>query len=485
MPDAATEVEQRPAPSESVTVAYVHQNKVTYSWHHSMVELVGHDLVNHARILSGGYIAMRCGSDGLVEARNRAVKEFLRDKPADWLFWIDTDMGFAPDTIDRLLAVADPVERPVVGGLCFSMRETDTDNMGGWRTAPTPTIFDWAHSGDQMGFAVRWEYPINSVVQAGGTGSACILIHRSVFERIEQAHGPIWYNRVPNTSTGQLVSEDLSFCLRMGALGIPLFIHTGVRTTHMKPTWVAEEDYWRHNAVPATVPAATDEVAVIVPVMRRPQNAKPFMESLRATSGLARVYAVCDLDDESTAYAWANAGATVLYYEAGYPESAGTFAQKMNHGLRETREPWLFLVGDDVRFHAGWLDHAQHVARTTGAKVIGTNDLGNPRVVNGDHATHLLIARDYINTVGASWDGPGVVAHEGYRHWFVDDEIVTAAKQRGVWAMAHASRVEHLHPLFGKGADDEVYRLGQSHAEADKKLFESRLATHLKGSTHP
>jgi len=249
-PDALTASDS----SGAVTVAYVHQNEVTYSWHHSMIELVGWDLSNHGRIMAGGYIAMRCGSDGLVEARNKAVRHFLEDKPADWLFWVDTDMGFEPDTVDRLMEAADPVERPMVGALCFSLRETDPDLMGGWRTSPTPTVFDWAkvpagENGDeQMGFAVRWDYPANALVQCAGTGSACLLVHRSVFERLDTKLGPVWYNRVPNTSTGQLISEDLSFCLRAGAAGIPLFVHTGVRTSHMKPVWVAEEDYWRRRA---------------------------------------------------------------------------------------------------------------------------------------------------------------------------------------------------------------------------------------------
>jgi hypothetical protein len=78
--------------------------------------------------------------------------------------------------------------------------------------------------------------------------------------------------------------------------------------------------------------------------------------------------------------------------------------------------------------------------------------------------------------VGASWDGPKVVAHEGYRHNFVDDEIVTAAKQRGVWQMALGSVVEHLHPVFGKAEDDEVYQLGKSCWEADWELFKQRRA---------
>jgi hypothetical protein len=71
-----------------------------------------------------------------------------------------------------------------------------------------------------------------------------------------------------------------------------------------------------------------------------------------------------------------------------------------------------------------------------------------------------------------------VVCHEGYRHWFTDDEVVTAAKQRGTWAMAIHSKVEHLHPLFGGAPDDDTYRLGQSFMTEDRALFEARLAGH-------
>jgi hypothetical protein len=130
-----------------------------------------------------------------------------------------------------------------------------------------------------------------------------------------------------------------------------------------------------------------------------------------------------------------------------------------------------------VKFHPGWLDQAQHAARD-GADVVGTNDLHNPLVTAGEHATHLLVRRAYIDEQGASWDGPGTVAHEGYAHWFVDNELVAAAKQRDTWAAAPHSKVEHLHPLWGLAEDDETYALGRKHIEADKALFEKRLAEH-------
>jgi GT2 family glycosyltransferase len=466
--------------SANVTVAYIHGNEIKYNWHRSMIELIGWDLANQSRIIGGGYIAIRAGTDGMTQARNKAIVDFLAERNADWLFWIDTDMGFSPDIIDRLMEAADPVERPIVGALAFSQREEVDDGMGGFRCRATPTVFDWRHGeGDQLGFAIRFDYPKNALTQCAGTGSACVLIHRSVFEKIEVKYGRAWYDRVPNTTTGQVLSEDLAFCLRAGTLGIPVYVHTGVKTTHLKPIWLAEDDYFaqiklaqvQSEEAEEPVPPATQATAVIVPVMRRPQNAEPFMASLRSSGApLAEVYAVVDDGDYDTEEAWKAAGAQVIH--AGF-EEPGTFAQKVNLGCAVTAEPWLFIVGDDVAFKPGWLDHAQHASRD-GAHVIGTNDLHNPRVKSGEHGTHLLIRREYVSERGASWDGPSVVAHEGYRHWYVDDEIVTAAKQRGVWAFAAGAKVEHMHPLWGLAPDDDVYQLGQSHAEADQALFVAR-----------
>lgn len=234
---------QDAAPEDAVTVAYVHSSDVAYSWHHSMVEMIGYDLGGEGRIVRGGYIAMRCGAAGLVEARNKTVTEFLASKDAAWLLWLDTDMGFPADLCERLLEAADPAERPVVGALCFTQRETESDGMGGWRCRAVPTIFDWARLRAGEGFLVRWDYPRDTLVRCAGTGSAAVLVHRSVFSAIAAKYGPCWYDMAPNPSTGQMIGEDLSFCARAGALGIPVHVHTGVVTSHMKRVWLSENEY--------------------------------------------------------------------------------------------------------------------------------------------------------------------------------------------------------------------------------------------------
>jgi len=471
---------------DAVAVAYLHQDEVAYSWHWSWWQLFLADLGTYQRIRRGGVIAMECNSGQLVAGRNQAVRDFL-DSDVPWLLWLDTDMGFQPDLLEQLMAAADPAERPIVGALCFGQRQLAADGMGGYHTMPVPTIYDWAPvqtpDGQELeGFDVRWGYPQGALVRCSATGSAAVLVHRSVYERIQERYGPEWYHRV--TAMGGPMGEDLSFCMRATALDIPVHVHTGVRTTHAKRVWLTEGDYL---AVGVASPA-TEEVAVLVPVLGRPEHAEPFMASLRASTGLATAYALVDPEDTQAHAAWDRAGATVLLdpelrleaNERGYPTGnrrPGTFAEKVNFGYRKTGEPWLLLVGSDVRFHPGWLDKAL-AAASDQYHVVGTNDLGNPRVLAGEHSTHPLIRRCYVDEVGASWDGPGVVACEQYRHWFVDDEVVAAAKQRGVWTMALSSWVEHLHPYFGKGEMDDTYRLGEQHAEQDKALFEARLAEH-------
>lgn len=450
---------------DAVCLAFLHSDDMSVSFTESRMHMLMRDAAGAGRIMRGGYIGWRAGHDQLALGRNNVVEQFLADDKADWLLWIDTDMGFTPDLLDRLMETADPEERPVVGALCFGYRDIGTDGMGGMIRRPFPTLFQWAQVGDKSGFHAWLRYPVNQLVRVDGTGSACVLIHRSVFERI----GSDWYTRVPNPTTPEkgLISEDLSFCVRCGAEGIPIHVHTGIRTTHHKQLFVSEADFWQYNlAAPAT-----ERVAVVVPVLSRPENVKSLVDSLRASSGLAEAYFVCDADDAAEQAAVLAAGGQVITFKGDRP---GTFAEKANLGYDRTVEPWLFLCGDDVRFYPGWYDQAISVASQFGANVVGTNDLGNPRVLRGEHATHMLVRRSYVDEVGASWDGPGVLCHEGYRHWYVDDEIVTAAKQRGVWQMALGSVVEHLHPRWGKAQVDDVYRIGQESTARDRDLFQRR-----------
>jgi hypothetical protein len=249
----ATEVAAPPvaaSTADTACLAYVHGHEVAYSWHQSVMGLLGYDLANHQRLLRGGYLGMRYGTGGIVDARNATVAQFLQGA-GEWLFWTDTDMGFAEDTLDRLIAAADPQTRPIVGALCFALQEYALDGLGGHRTRPCPTLYRWAQVGDgRQGFTAWLDYPREQLVEVAGTGSACIVIHRQVLAAVAEKYGPNWYSRMANPTTSQLLSEDLAFCARAVTCGFPVFVDTRVKTTHLKQVWVGEDTY-THPAVTA------------------------------------------------------------------------------------------------------------------------------------------------------------------------------------------------------------------------------------------
>lgn len=234
-----------------VQIAYLHPHHVSHSFHESMMRMAAYDSANECRIVStGGPFMIRCDSGGLVEARNMAFTRWLDETEHEWLFFIDTDMGFMPDTVDRLLAVADPEQRPVVGGLCFGLREVAYDGIGGRRVMPVPTLFEWTKTKEgHVGFTPRWHFPPDALVQVAGTGAACLLIHRTVAEKLRAEYGDCWFDPT-KYGDGQRVSEDLSFCFRLAKAEIPVFVHTGVRTNHHKMVWISDLDY----TVPSTIP---------------------------------------------------------------------------------------------------------------------------------------------------------------------------------------------------------------------------------------
>ncbi len=215
------------------------------------------------------------------------------------------------------------------------------------------------------------------------------------------------------------------------------------------------------------------DIAVIAPVLRRPQNAAPLAESLAATTGRARLVFVCSLADESGQFeAAAATGAEVLSVK--WQPGPGDYARKIQAGYDYTLEPLVLLAADDLRFHPGWLEEVERVAEKFDCGVVGTNDMANGEVVAGRHSTHPVVRRCYIDSLGGVVGEPGVVYHAGYDHNMVDVELVQTALARGCYAHAHEARIEHLHPLWRTAPQDATYQKGRRQARRDLRLYESR-----------
>jgi len=208
---------------------------------------------------------------------------------------------------------------------------------------------------------------------------------------------------------------------------------------------------------------------VVVPVLRRPHRVQPLLESLESsTPEPHRVLFVCTEGDTDQIAAVRESG----FDWFTIPHAPGDYARKINEAYYMTDHPELFTGADDLRFHPGWLSAALDLMSET-VGVVGTNDLGNRRVMLGSHSTHSLVARWYVEEHGTA-DEPDKVLHEGYEHEFVDDELVGCAMRRGAWAFAPDSVVEHLHPQWGKAPTDDLYDRQTARMLASRALFRQR-----------
>jgi glycosyltransferase involved in cell wall biosynthesis len=481
-----SEPQERPDPSTAVSVAYVHQHEVAYSFHHSMVALLDHDMSHDAHVWAGGYTAIRGGTDGLAHARNEAVKVYLGGDRADWLWWVDTDMGFLPDTVDRLLEAADPIERPVVGALCFANYEIDNDGMGGRYSVAAPVIMHWTHDGAEAGFNFRWNYPRDTLVRCDATGSACVLIHRSVLERVRDEYGEQWYSRARNPSTGELVGEDFSFCARLMALQIPVHVHTGVPTTHAKRVWLGEEDYWRQRALNAPPPAPTNPFLAakhaertwtvpryaIIPTHNRPALLRALVWSLGSQCDhIVVLDNACDppVDEAALAEAAGQARVTVLRDGEQPPNLARFWNVMFEHcakqGLSITATVWdVAVLNDDSVVPVGWYDACSRGLREATAVIAHTDpttptllrELGN---VGGNRmCPHAFVIRGEM----------GLRADEDLRWWYFDSDLDQQARLAGGVLSVRGPRV-----INSLANTTTVGPLAEQ-AELDRKTFEAK-----------
>lgn len=222
----------------TVSVCYLHPGHWSACFGRSLIDLLVHDLLGAGRIVSHpfGEMGKEAGSGGIVAGRNHLARVFLDESAAEWLFMVDSDMGFAADTVERLIAAADPVERPIVGGLCFAQKSAGRGPFHAQRYRCTPTVYRLAETDDDAGFLPLLDYERDTVVQCDATGAACVLIHRDALAAIRARFGDVWFDpiRKPKAPVTASYGEDLSFCLRALACDLPLYVHTGVKTTHDK-----------------------------------------------------------------------------------------------------------------------------------------------------------------------------------------------------------------------------------------------------------
>jgi GT2 family glycosyltransferase len=234
---------RKPARTERICIGWIDPGIVHSPFVDSIIALI----TNRADVLGG---RVRVGSGANVsKARNELVRSFLEHTDDDWLLMLDADLVFDLDAFDRLRALAQRIERPIVSGLYYAAEEWQQLPPG--MTGLRPLIFDI--SSDHV-FTSRYEFQHGEQLQVGGVPTGCLLVHRSVYERLDTSPYPWFFEQVVGD---KWVSEDLTFCLVAQAAGFPVWVDTGAQFAHIKSTRLSSAMYAALGG-PIRTPAESD-----------------------------------------------------------------------------------------------------------------------------------------------------------------------------------------------------------------------------------
>lgn len=435
-----------------VEIAYLHPGEVSECFHASLVETITHDALGRCRLQHpdrAGLSATISGAGRLATGRNQAVRRFLDGSAAEWLCFIDADMGWEADAIDRLLDTADPDDAPVVGALCFGLRKAGTGPSNAMRSAPFPTLYSW-----HEGFDCVYEWDRGQVVTVDGTGAAFLLTHRSVLEDIRTEDGDVWFDNLPQPGgePGDWMGEDLSFCYRLHQRHISVKVDTSVVASHHKGGFWIDEAFYDQQRT-----SRSPAVSVVIPVRDNIEMTQRLVGQLYSFGGYDDLLIFDNGSEDPAMRSWLERiGANGMARVFDASEAEGIHAM-WNAGIAEAR-----------RLHPGGVD----VALLNNDLLVGHGFL--QRLSRGlrEDPSCLAVCGNYDNRPGRGtipvrgiaagrYDGTGGLAGfafmvrsellERYRFptemaWFFgDNHLVASIEAAGGWyGVVQDALVDHL-----------------------------------------
>ena len=169
-------------------------------------------------------LAMQAGSLIYTSRNNLATKAIQME--ADYVFWLDSDMTFAPDTLVRMLKTATENDIDILTGLYFR------------RVPPySPVLFDRLDikKNDVCSWS-EFETIPDHLFEVGGCGFGCVLVETGVFLSVQSAFNNMFS---PIANNG----EDVAFCWRARNCGYKIICDPSIICGHVGHTVIDDQFY--------------------------------------------------------------------------------------------------------------------------------------------------------------------------------------------------------------------------------------------------
>ena len=174
-------------------------------------------------------LAMQTGSLVYSSREQLTVKAAKAD--ADYVLWLDSDMVFAPDLLERMLATLEAGKYDILSGVYYR------------RVAPyTPVLFETLEI-NENGDAKYTEYKEipDGIFEAAGCGFGCVLMRSDVFLDVQYRFGHMF---TPIGKNG----EDVSFCWRARQCGFKIYCDPSIKLGHVSYQMITADMYKAYTA---------------------------------------------------------------------------------------------------------------------------------------------------------------------------------------------------------------------------------------------
>lgn len=172
-----------------------------------------------------GHVEFSFAIGSLVyDARNRLALQACQ-QGFDAVLWLDSDMVYPPDMFVKLCKrIEEGAE--YVSALAFTRK-----------TPCKPVIYEYiGWRGTLPVCESMFDYPEDTIFEIAGSGMGCVMMTTGLLERVGRKFGNPFSPRMG-------FGEDLTFCLNVQDIGIPMFCDSSIKVGHLGYVEFNEEQY--------------------------------------------------------------------------------------------------------------------------------------------------------------------------------------------------------------------------------------------------
>lgn len=167
----------------------------------------------------------------VYDSRNSLARKAITEK-FDQVLWLDSDMEFEPDLLEKLEKDLEETGADMVSALYVTrkgkIKPVVFDKCGYNHVQGTLEVIPYANS--------YYDYPRDSLFECEAVGFGGVLMKASLLKEVEEKFGLPF---APILGFG----EDLSFCMRARELGKKIYCDSRIKMGHVGNHTFTEEDY--------------------------------------------------------------------------------------------------------------------------------------------------------------------------------------------------------------------------------------------------